>query len=124
MKFCVNHWAKLRAAIVERGLDGLIAKSAEEAASRTMAELEAGPSRTTFDPLMYAHNAILSNVLDLAGLPVMMDNEDGTDRCPLCYMISHCRCGRGDGCEFNTWIHRAADDARECALELGLVGRA
>src|SRR5579859_4119178 len=90
MRFCDPHWKKLRAAFKERGLDKYVAKDGAQAA---LDLIEGKP-----DPLMAAHNAILSNVMDRVGLEVMMPNEDGTERCPLCYIQklareSACTCG-------------------------------
>ena len=76
---------------------------------------------------MGAHNAILSRALDVAGLNLMMPNEDGSERCPLCYMQAehdaHCK---EPGCKqsFETWIGYAADDAKAETVRLGLIASA
>lgn len=119
MKFCSNHWTELKAAISEKGLDDLIAKNGEEAAKRMVSELDGGVSRSNFDPLMAAHNAIVSNAIESAGLQILA--QEG---CPLCLLIEHCQCaakGTPD-CAFAKWIGFAARDAYEEAKRLGLVG--
>jgi hypothetical protein len=114
MKFCQSHWDKLKSAIEARGLMSKVATSGEQAA----AQIAAGKP----DPLMAAHNAIVSNALGKVGLELMMPNDDGSDRCPICYLVKlslaapRCECGdpactsqsRADN--FERWIEHAADD--------------
>lgn len=78
MKMCKTHWDALRAAIDACGLNKLVSKSGDEVVRRMVQ----GGS----DPLMDAHNLILANALDKGGLAILMDNEDGTERCPVCYL--------------------------------------
>jgi hypothetical protein len=123
MKFCQDHWDRLRAAIDARGLGGLVARDGERALENMAAELEAGPgaaSLTTFDPLMGAHWAIVNNIMGFVGLAVMAPNADGSERCPLCFLnAAHdeqcvdpgCVLPR-DGTAYDGWIDRAADDMR------------
>ncbi len=122
MRFCQDHWDKLKDAVDARGLSAFVADDGSAVIDRVVAESESGPSKTTFEPLMAAHMAIVSNVLRIAGLEAMANNEDGTDRCPLCFIIAGCNCGQGDACPFLTFIDRAADDQLEAAKSLGLVG--
>lgn len=121
MKFCADHWSQLRAAVDARGLTPFVAHGGEEAARRLV---EGGEGRSSFDPLMGAHNAILSNALRTAGLDLMQAGADSADLCPLCYLLAECRCEhRGTPqCPFATWVDRAADDALARAKQLGLVG--
>lgn len=116
MKMCDEHWAALRAAIVDRGLGAFVAKSGEAVVDRLVAD--------GFEPLMGAHNAIVSNGLNAAGLELMRPNDDGSERCPLCFLIAACPCARGAACPYRTWITRAADDQLAEAKRLGLVGGA
>lgn len=131
MKFCSGHWAKLRAKIDELGLSGLVAKSDEEAVNRQFDQLERGQrdaeavTKTNFDPLMGAHWAIVSNAMNLVGLNLVAPNEDGSERCPLCYIQkehdAHCAvpdCKQN----YDVWIERAADDMLTEAKRLGLIG--
>lgn len=132
MKFCQPHWDKLRAAIDDRGLSGLVAKDGAQAIQQMadqLARVKAGDeslSASNFDPLMSAHWAIVNNALRICGLAIMAPNEDGSARCPLCFMIAGCShqdCPSPDACGWNEWINRAADDAKTRAVELGLVGQ-
>ncbi|HXN30594.1 MAG TPA: hypothetical protein VN894_01985 [Polyangiaceae bacterium] len=128
MKFCVPHWEKLRANIKERGLFDLVAKSGEEIHGRMVAELESGPTKTTFDPLMGAHNMIVRRVLDTVGLDLMLSNEDGSEKCPICYIAAgHAAQCKDPTCKvdaawYERWLGLAADDALTEAKRLGLVG--
>lgn len=85
MRFCDAHWGKLRAAIAERGLAHLVAVDGCRAVANAAAEMTAGRTVTNFDPLMGAHWAIVNRVMDVTGLAVMLPNDDGSERCPLCY---------------------------------------
>jgi hypothetical protein len=109
MKFCQPHWDDLKAKIEAAGLGTFVAKSGEKVVDKMLGG--------DFEPLMGAHNAILSNAMSAAGLNVMMQNEDGSDRCPLCYLIDNCPCGRGDGCPFRAWPQRAVDEQLAFARE-------
>lgn len=111
MKFCATHWTALREAISSRGLDGFISKNGEEAAKR-MAE-------GTFDPLLAAHNAIVSQAVRVAGLGIMVN-----EGCPICSLNEgHKEQCKEPGCSFSyePWIGYAADESLEQAKKLGLV---
>ena len=103
MRMCQAHWDKLKAEIGARGLDRFIAKDGAEAAER----LASGG----FDPLMNAHNAILSNCLNSRGLAAMTPNEDGSEKCQLCFCASTCT--KCQPCQhFEQWIVFAAKPCR------------
>lgn len=125
MRFCDAHWQKTRAAIEARGLTGLVAKNWEEAVGRLVAGAEAGSTASSFDPLNMTFNMILSRALERCGLELMMQNEDGSDRCPLCFMNAvHKEGCKVEDCAFtyDSWIDGASDDALAEAKRLGLVG--
>jgi hypothetical protein len=145
MKFCQSHWDKLRAAIEARGLTEFVSKGGEAAAELVKRQLmeaqEPLPAggRATFDPLMNAMFAIVNNAMEStpAGLQIMLPNEDGSDRCPLCYINGERhkaaqsdpagaeRWARADDVAFyDEWVDRAADEQLARAKELGLVGGA
>jgi hypothetical protein len=111
------HWESLRAAIAERGLSSLVTDSGEKAAGNLTDELERGRTVDNYDPLMAAHMAILNNVMGLVGIDVMMPNEDGSDRCPLCFLnADHAAKCTVDGCtitSYDHWIDKAADEQVE-----------
>ena len=106
---CKPHWDELREAIRARGIYDMVSANGPELAER----LQAGK----FDPLMSAHMAIVTNAMQVVGLDIMANNEDGSERCPLCYLIGACPCNN-DPCSFKTWINQAADDAAKTAREL------
>jgi hypothetical protein len=114
VKFCQDHWEKLRAAIEKRGLSALVADSGEKAAANMASSLEQGQNIDNFDPLMGAHNAIVSNVMNVVGLAIMQPNPDGTDRCPLCFINSehkeHCKDPVCKVTDYEDWIDKAADE--------------
>ena len=108
VKFCASHWDRLKDAIKVRGLYDQVAKSGEELVDKVVRT-----QTLDGDPLMYAHNAIVSNALQTpAGIDIMAPNDDGTERCPLCYLALACPCG-DPTCQakWDGWIDRAADDA-------------
>src|SRR5207249_3916186 len=88
MKFCERHWSALRTAIDVRGLTPYVAKGGADAAGRMRSETGDKLTADNFEPLMGAHNAILRHALDAAGLTIMAPNEDGSDRCPICYLTT------------------------------------
>jgi len=128
MKFCMIHWDRLKTEIQNLGMEPLMAKTGEDVMAKMVQEVEVGQTtKTTFDPLMGAHNAILSRALDIAGLNLMMQNEDGTDRCPLCYLQQqHDLSCKEEGCthSFEPWIGFAAKDMLAEAKSLGLMSEA
>ena len=128
MKFCEDHWNKLRAEIKNLGMGSLVAKSGEEIMAKQIEELTGSASKSTFDPLMAAHNLIFSQALQTAGLDLLVQNEDGTDRCPLCYLqTAHLAACKEPGCTWTyemTWIPGACGEALEEAKRLGLVSEA
>jgi hypothetical protein len=111
MRFCADHWASLRAAIDERGLDHLISDGGPELMRRTVDQLKGDDSLNSFDPLMAAHNMILSNVINAAGLVIFTPNPDGSERCPLCYLNQNCNCPE-ENCA-DKWVDFAADGVKK-----------
>ena len=68
MRFCEDHWTRLRDAIEQRELGHLVAADGQRVAASLTQELAAGkPSPATFEPLMAAHWAIASNALHIIG---------------------------------------------------------
>lgn len=135
MRFCDDHWGRLRAAIEGRGLGHLIAQGGERAALNFSRELAAGKQTiATFDPLMGAHWSIVSNAMKTVeragGNPLYLMGDGPEDeveipggegktwpRCPLCYLgLAHeltcrepqCKLPHVDG--YAWMIDRAADD--------------
>lgn len=82
MKMCQTHWVRLREAVEARGLAHLIASNGREAMLRTVAELKGDDDVSDFDPLMTAHNMILSHAMDGFGLVLLTG-----DYCPVCELL-------------------------------------
>lgn len=133
MKFCTTHWDALTAELARVGLGKFIAEDGAEAIQKTAASIEntqqgVSDSAAQFEPLMAAHWAIVNNAMRLTGLALMLQNEDGTDRCPLCFItVDHKANCHMPGCtieNYDEWIVRAVEDQVVIAKELGLLGEA
>jgi hypothetical protein len=110
LKFCDDHWEKLRQAVKDRGLWHLVARSGQEATERVKDELGNKETDATWDPLMACHWAVNGNALKMGGLYLLQG-----DLCQICEAIKH---GCGDE---SLWINRPADDALAYAKEHGLI---
>jgi hypothetical protein len=117
MKFCQDHWNKLRTAMTARGLDHLGAKSGEDAIASVKAELDG--EETEFDPLMACHWMITSRAIEIGGLYLMTKKEDGGDYCPICEAAAHADVPLGVVEDY--WINGPADAAQAEARKRGLV---
>lgn len=147
MKFCDDHWDRLREKIEERGLGHLIPTDAEVVVAQELDQFERDgePTGTNFNPLMRAHWAITTNVLGMipratgylmqgpdvpedrvgmdAGLNALRYTSRTWPRCPLCYLnLAHAvTC---TGCSLPTeggydWmLDKAADEMKEIAASL------
>lgn len=131
MKFCQNHWDKLRAAIKARGLIEFVALDGKEAATQMIGELKGeAKTRKNFDPLMASHWAIANNAMDAAGrmgvnpLGMLMHDPEHPEReCPICFLNWICAehdrqctnpdCKQQKGMTFDHWIDCAADEMKE-----------
>jgi hypothetical protein len=110
MKFCQPHWEELKKAIDDRGLGHLVSKSGEEAVERTARAHEGtGPTKKDVDPLLAAHNNIVSNALASGGIYMMGTDEEGNRFCPVCEAAKN---GHGD------WIELAANGIAETIASL------
>jgi hypothetical protein len=122
MKFCTEHWDKLRTAIDERGLGQLVAKSGEAAAQQIAAQLNGSEDAKDYDPLMAAYWAITANSIKAFGLDSMREDFG----CPLCELDKHAAECKDESCPKYTgaaWIGFAADGQRSIAEELGLISK-
>ena len=84
MKFCQPHWTALKEAIESRGMGHLIAANGRDAFARTVAELEGRAEVDDFDPLMAAHNTIVSRATQDFGLVLFCG-----DYCPVCEYLKN-----------------------------------
>ena len=97
MKFCAEHWAQLREAIDAEGLMTLVAETGEQAARNLASEIDGGTSIDNFDPLMWAHNAILAYAMEAAKrqynqsplIFMVEDPERPQLACPVC-ALNYC----------------------------------
>lgn len=113
MRFCMDHWNGLRAALDVRGLSALIPDNGEKAAAALADQVQ---TRTVnldnFDPLMAAHMAIVSNLVTWFG-PVVLVHPG----CPICEANKahalQCRdetCTLVDPTAYDWMLVRAADE--------------
>jgi hypothetical protein len=112
MSFCQKHWDQLREQIDTIGLGHLVAKNDEEATKRSE-----NRTATNFEPLIYAHEAILRHALHLLG---------PYEGCPVCsaqifHDSSPCSNPECPGDVAKDWIEGSSGDALEYAKEHGLV---
>jgi len=112
MKFCPDHWDRLRKAIALRKLDSLIAEDGQKALSNLLSEMNEGSSFDNFDPLMGAHNAIWSQAMSIIKdrytqnpLMLMADDAEHPEwACPICALNwchdEHTRLCTQEGCDW------------------------
>lgn len=112
MQFCADHWTKLKAAISNRGLDHLVAKSDKEALENSVAQINNQPS--VYDPLMDCHWMITNRALERGGLYLLSSKLDGTQYCPVCEALQN-------GATELNWIEGPADAAFAFCREKGLI---
>lgn len=127
MKFCQPHWDKLKAAVTERGMWPLVARSGAEGVARMAEEIQGTATDATYDPLMACHWMIAGRALDCLGLYVM-----GGDLCPLCEVLRvHDSKPCEHGCTHDDveerWINGPADAAlrhvRESPVLVAMLGK-
>lgn len=112
MKCCQVHWAALRAAIRERGLERFVANGGAEAMRRTVAG--------EFEPLLMANHVLFGMALEHGGLNVLYAKPDGSEHCPVCFLNELCTCGKQE-CPSNI-ISNAANAVLVLANERGILG--
>ena len=112
MKICQPHWDRLRKALDVRGIGHLGAKSSGEAMRNVVTELEGREAENDFDPMMACNNMIWSAGMRDIGLSIMANNEDGSEKCPICERAKMTE---------EAWIAGPADEALKIAKEKGLV---
>lgn len=114
MKFCEPHWEQLKDKIKELGMWDLVSKGGQDLAERMQAEISGkGDGKWNFDPLMSAHNMIVTNAVRAGGLYLL----EG-DLCPLCELDKNKEAMKEDS---TVWIEKAAQGALEYCREKGLV---
>jgi hypothetical protein len=121
MHICALHWDKLRAAIKERGIDHLVARSGKEVIDAAVEELQGGDP--SFDPLMSCNYMIWNQGLKMGGLYLMGQKSDGSEYCPICEALVHMAPPPGMTKEQQerSWIDGPADMALDECRKRGLV---
>lgn len=121
MKFCADHWSQLQAAIKSRGLDALVAESGEQAARNLQSEAAEGTTIDNFDPLMGAHNAIVTRAMNEIGkkytqnpMMVFADEAEHPEwACPICALNwchdEHNRLCKQENCDWPKEFDWAAE---------------
>lgn len=118
MQMCLDHWIMLRKAINDLGLSNLVASNGDQIARNFASELEHGITIDNFDPLMYAHNAIILNALEALGTVFIKQGN-----CPICsFNKSHTQTCKDPNCIYkdgsDIWIEYASNEALEKWNEL------
>lgn len=132
MRFCKSHWEELQKGIKEAGLFHLVHQSGDAAADAQMRELTGQSTPEDYDPLLSAHWAIVSNSLQLLGLELMIQTEEGDGHCPLCFakqrLEEHVQTCTDPKCRADQtltdlphWIDHAVNGQLQYAREQGLV---
>lgn len=121
MQFCQHHWSKLRQAVTDRDMDRLVANSGEQAVDDAVAQLDGTDTIHNWDPLMAAHWAIFSRVLQGMGLAAL-----GADICPLCevqksYEMWDAETRPPEAFDAQGWIDSCMDSMLDYAREQGLM---
>lgn len=109
MRICQKHWDALREAVRTRGMWPLVSQDGRAAAERMVEEVQGTATEATYDPLMAAHNMIVTAVIDAGAMYVMTG-----DYCPVCEAVKHCPTGQPDGYRDkehieDDWINGPAD---------------
>lgn len=106
MRICPPHWQQLRGEIQSRRMWHLVPENGEEA-NQALIDGQ-------FDPLISATHIIMSSAIGYGGLAVTNNNDDGSERCPVCY-------GMGFNSEWEECIVQAADSVMLYAREQGFI---
>lgn len=130
MQFCESHWESLKEAIVEEGMEVLVAETRDGIATKLQRQMQDGALNVdNFDPLWGAFTAIMGYSLewitDNIGFRTMTGLLQSSD-CPLCFLnAAHDNMGpcfdpdcSGEAA-FDHWIKRAAEGQKEIWLSLG-----
>ncbi len=108
MKICERHVQALRNELITNGLEAF---------------MEGEHGEGNFNAFWGAYASICKNAINMAGFPVVMPNDDGSERCPICYIVESCEGGPQcePVCQGETWPVHAAREARQAAVEDGLT---
>lgn len=122
MKFCTDHWDKLREAIKSRGLWHLVAKDGQELLECIKADLDNKQDNKYYDPLASATWMIYGNAMKYGGLYLMSTKPDGSYYCPLCEAKTHLGINPENNKDADIdWIDGCCDSIREYCIEQKLT---
>jgi len=131
VKFCDEHWERLKDAIRQAGLWSLVSEDGEHAARKLQSEMSDGSTVDNFDPLMAAHNLIFGCALEMIHtqydqnlLMLMAGSAEHPEwACPICALNwchdEHIRLCTKDDCGYPKqfdWAPQTIDGAIERVL--------
>jgi hypothetical protein len=116
MTMCKPHWDKLREAIIMKGLSHLISKDGEVLMSRMAKQTHNVENLDSYDPLMAAFMAIMSNALTQGGFYLLTE-----DLCPLCELDTY---RPTDPLHSDNWIEKATEEQLKYCRDKGWVPHA
>jgi hypothetical protein len=87
MKICDNHWKMLRECIDSRGLGHLVSKDTPQLLAKL--QNDDGHTASNYDPLWRAMGMIYARAIDIGGIDLLYNNQDGSEKCPVCEAIIH-----------------------------------
>lgn len=118
MKFCQQHWDRLKDLIREAGLYKYVAESGEDLAKRLDREF------TIPDPLFSCHNNLTAFALKNGGLYLMGQDENGNDYCPMCECKKAGIDGKLNEALDEQWMKSEVNAAKNWYIEKGLLNDA
>lgn len=108
MKLCAEHMTKLVGELQRRGCS----VDASAVGSNFIHGVK--------DPVVSASNAIMANAAMWFGPRMMLNKKDGTEPCPICEILSMCKCGKPEcRTRSESWLVDAAED--EAINHVGLT---
>jgi hypothetical protein len=113
MNWCKPHWAQLRQAIIDKGMDEMGAQDGTAAAAEIKSQLEGNDEK--FDPLLGSWSRINARMAEsLTNLG--RGGELLLLKCPLCILVED------DQPDLvANWIEGVTDSAKQYAIEQGLL---
>lgn len=131
VRFCADHWERLKDAVRQAGLWSLVAENGEQGARNIQSQLSEGLTVDNFDPLIMAHNAIFGYALEMTQAQYdqnpqmfMADSAEHPEwACPICALNwchdEHIRLCLKDDCDYPNqfdWAPQMIDRAVELVL--------
>lgn len=111
MKFCDEHWDKLKKLTEDNGLMHLVHKDGKSAVDSLRKHVDGTGTLDDYDPLMDAHNMLTSNALKCGGL-YLLEGE----LCPMCEADKNAGDGTAD-----EWMVGCTDAVLKYCQEKGLT---